>query len=346
MVERCSTCQENRRTNPRPDLHLRGIPQYPFQSVGTDLFELEGKNYLLTVDYFSKWVNISELQATRAADVIAALNYQFADYGIPEELYSDNGPQFANAEFRSFGQRMGFKPLTSSPRYPASNGQAERSIQTAKSSMAKMFREGRTLPDVLRVLRNTPIGRGLPSPATLLQGRQLRTQLAINRDAYLPQPVDVQDIRSKLERRQADQAFYSTRGRVTAPTLQPGEHVRIQHGEKWIPGRVMQHHPEPQSYLVETSAGRILRRTRTHLNKTQEAWQDTPVTSAPVPPDDHPAKETTAHTPGNTKAETNPSSSSPKATISTHGLPEAQGQSPRKTRSGRAIQQPKSLDDY
>lgn len=57
-----------------------------------------------------------------------------------------------------------------------------------------MFRDGRSLANVLKVLRNTPIGSGLPSPATLLQGRQLRTQMAIEKDAYLPQHRNVQVI--------------------------------------------------------------------------------------------------------------------------------------------------------
>ena len=103
------------------------VPLYPFQAIGTDLFELHGTHYLLTVDYYSKWVNISLLTSTRAADVIMALDSQFADYGIPEVVYSDNGPQYANSEFSQFAQRLGFRHSTSSPTYPASNGQAERS---------------------------------------------------------------------------------------------------------------------------------------------------------------------------------------------------------------------------
>ena len=87
----------------------------------TDIFELEGKHYLLTVYYFSQLITVSELRATRAVDVIAVLDSNFADCGIPELLYSDNGPQFANAEFMLFSQHMGFKHITSSPSYPASN---------------------------------------------------------------------------------------------------------------------------------------------------------------------------------------------------------------------------------
>ena len=115
MVECCSICQENSRANPQPAIHPRDVPLYPFQAIGTDLFELHGTHYLLTVDYYSKWVNIPLLTSTREADVIMALDRQFADYGIPEVVYSDNGPQYANSEFSQFAQRLGFRHSTSSP---------------------------------------------------------------------------------------------------------------------------------------------------------------------------------------------------------------------------------------
>ncbi|KAI0224044.1 hypothetical protein LSAT2_024924, partial [Lamellibrachia satsuma] len=67
---------------------------------GWPSFTVGGKDYMVSVDYYSKWINITELKATKSADVIEALQRQFADFGIPEELVSDNGPQFGSWEFR------------------------------------------------------------------------------------------------------------------------------------------------------------------------------------------------------------------------------------------------------
>ena len=76
--------------------------------------------------------------------------------------------------------------------------QAEQSIQTAKKTMRKMFADVRSLSEVLRALRTTAIGEGLPSPAELLQSRQLRTQLAVNIKTLEPYVWQQQEVRDKL----------------------------------------------------------------------------------------------------------------------------------------------------
>ena len=287
MVSRCSKCQQHRNKNPKPSVHPHEVPVFPFQKVGTDLFEHKGAHYLLTVDYYSRWITIDHLESTRSSAVINALDAQFANFGIPEILFSDNGPQFANQEFTEFARRLGFTQVTSSPGHPASNGLAERNVQTAKQTMTKMFEDGRSLPDVLRALRTTPIGGGLPSPATLLQGRQIRTQLAIDTETFTPQLRDPETIRGLLQQYQSQQLYYASSERVTPPPLLPGENVRVRQGKTWVPAQVVDYAPEPLSYFVKMPSGRTLRRTREHINKTTETWGDrqldSPQLSIPTP---------------------------------------------------------------
>lgn len=71
------------------------LPDRPWQRVGTDLFELGGKIYLLAVDYFSRFVEIAWLNKTKSNDVTHLKSF-FARHGIPEVLISDNGPQFSS----------------------------------------------------------------------------------------------------------------------------------------------------------------------------------------------------------------------------------------------------------
>ena len=75
------------------------LPQFPWQQVGADLFELRGEHYLLVVDYFSRFPEVIKLTSTTSTSIIAMLKTIFSRHGIPEIVRSDNGPQFASSEF-------------------------------------------------------------------------------------------------------------------------------------------------------------------------------------------------------------------------------------------------------
>ncbi|CAB3252642.1 unnamed protein product [Arctia plantaginis] len=62
---------------------------------------------------------------------------EIVNEGIPETVMSDNGPEFSSLAFSDFARNWKFRHVTSSPRYPQSNGQVERSIQTIKQIIRK-----------------------------------------------------------------------------------------------------------------------------------------------------------------------------------------------------------------
>ena len=102
------------------------LPEYPWQMIDTDLFEIAGEHYLLVVDYFSRYPENAKLSSTTSAAVIESLQSIFARHGMPEVVRSDNDPQYSSQEFQMFAQSYGFQLLTNSPRFARSNGQAER----------------------------------------------------------------------------------------------------------------------------------------------------------------------------------------------------------------------------
>ena len=53
-------------------------PDRPWSKIGTDLFEFNGVHYLLSVDYYSKWVEVSKLDSLTSDNISCHLKSQFA----------------------------------------------------------------------------------------------------------------------------------------------------------------------------------------------------------------------------------------------------------------------------
>ena len=87
---------------------------------------------MVIVDAHSKWTEAVEMKSTMAAKTIKELWKVFSVHGIPEQVVSDNDPQFSSAEFGEFCKVNGVKHLCVSPYHPASNGLAEWFVQTFK----------------------------------------------------------------------------------------------------------------------------------------------------------------------------------------------------------------------
>ena len=113
------------------------IPDQPWIKIGVDLFNLKNKNYLLVVDYHSKFFEVCLLADTLSSTIVTHMKSIFARQGIPKIVVSDNGPQFSSYGFATFAKQWDFKHVTSSPTYPQSNGMAERTVQTVKNLIKK-----------------------------------------------------------------------------------------------------------------------------------------------------------------------------------------------------------------
>ena len=106
------------------------------------------QHYLLLVDYYySNFFELAQLVSnTHATCVIDAKRSQFAYHGSPELLASDNGHQFSCREFRKFTQLWDIEHVTSSPRYPQSNGQAEWTTRSVNNMLNKALEDGSDAP--------------------------------------------------------------------------------------------------------------------------------------------------------------------------------------------------------
>ena len=177
MIRSCSTCLEHQNQQSSEPMILHDIPATPWHKVATYLFSLWKKDYIIVADYTSKFFDLSQLDDTNASTVVMHNKRIFSKSGIPKEVISDNGPQFISHEYSKFAQDWDFDHITSSPKYPHSNGFIERAIQTVKKTLKKAHHSSDDPYLALLALRTTPLSHDKPVPASILMNRQLCTTL-------------------------------------------------------------------------------------------------------------------------------------------------------------------------
>ena len=95
----------------------------------------QGVMLMIIIDAYSEWPEVFVMQNTNVSKTIEPLNHLFQSYGYPEQVETDNGPQFVAHEFAIFMQSCGIKHITSVPCHPSTNGLAERFVQSVKLAL-------------------------------------------------------------------------------------------------------------------------------------------------------------------------------------------------------------------
>lgn len=265
LVKTCDPCQEFARANTKEPLMPHEVPDGPWKKLGTDLFELEGRSYLLIADYFSKYPVVIPMTKTTSEAVADETEKILAMFGRPDNMFSDNGPQYVGQPFQDLMQRWGIQHVTSSPRYPQSNGFIERQVQIVKNTMKKCGKEAYHI--ALMNLRATPLDSKLPSPAEILMGKPIATLLPSHRTPR----SENRDYKEQLEHRQEKmKENYDARAGDIKQPLYPGQEVRIRNQQTrlWEPGEIIRKAEEPRSYHVKPRKGNmIIRRNRIDLRE-------------------------------------------------------------------------------
>ena len=78
------------------------LPDLPWSTVATDIFEWNGQHYLVLVDSYSGWFEIDLLRDMTSTTVITKLKRHFSVHGCPHLLRSDNGAQYTSQRFKDF----------------------------------------------------------------------------------------------------------------------------------------------------------------------------------------------------------------------------------------------------
>ena len=128
--KRCSSCDRNAPSQAQmPPLPLES-PEYPFQMIAMDYYQIKGKSWLVIADRFSGWLCLYYfLREATSCDLVNTLKYYFCIFGVADQVSSDDGPQFRSNEFRQFLTSWGVgKHRVSSSYHPHSNLRAETAV--------------------------------------------------------------------------------------------------------------------------------------------------------------------------------------------------------------------------
>ena len=140
-VRSCRECQLQKHSTHAPPGRLHPITaRRPWQIVTLDLVgglppsgPRKCTYVLMMVDKFSKYVClepcVAELSAPDTAQIF--VRRVVAEHGVPQVVISDRGPQFASQVWQQLLLLIGSRSALAASHHPQTDGQSERSIQTA-----------------------------------------------------------------------------------------------------------------------------------------------------------------------------------------------------------------------
>lgn len=266
LISNCDACLKYKKTQSKETLINREVPDGPWQVLGIDIFFFRGSNYLLTIDYFSKYVEVIILRDLSSESVISSLKSQFSRFGIPFIVYSDPGTQLISKSLQNFSREWNFELRNSSPKHSQSNGMVERHIATVKNIFKKVEVDQKKDPSLaLLEYRNTPISKDLKSPNEIMFGRKIRGVIPNNRNVELEK--EYENIKNKLIARQDVQKNYYDRNAHDLKPLNVNDRVYVKKEARQplVPARITRICDRPRSYKLELKNKNCIERNRKHI---------------------------------------------------------------------------------
>ena len=205
LVKSCPACQALQKDQPAVPLISWPYSSRCWERIHVDFADILKQQYLIVIDSYSKGIEVKEMNSTSSHQTIKELRRMFASHGLPEVLVSDNGPQLVSETMETFLKSNGIRHILSPPYHPASNGAAERTVQTVKFALKKYLLAGAEravdmdcgLQSFLLHYRNTPQATTGRSPAELFLKRQLRTRFSLLKPDVISTVHQKQDVQKK-----------------------------------------------------------------------------------------------------------------------------------------------------
>ena len=284
LVHTCNACQRLQKNVSPVPLSPWSWPEKPWQRVHADYFgPVNNTMFLLLIDAHSKWIEVYPVSHANSTSTITCMRTSFSTFGIPQTLVTDNGTPFTSEEFKRFVQGNGIRHVRTPPYHPASNGLAERAVQTVKQGLLKQ-QSGSINTQLARFLlsyRTTPTETTGKSPAEMMFGRKIRTRLSL---VFREPKGEMMEQQNKMKDRYDKTA--------TDRKFQEDDLVftKLPHEPLWEPGIVRL--ANGQQSGIELSDGRVVTRHNDQV-RVRQASETTSDERIPVPEDENTTQEQT-----------------------------------------------------
>jgi hypothetical protein len=237
-ISQCMPCQYATPKQAREPLKMSPLPQSAFDEISIDFASVDGATLLIIVDDFSRYPIVEVVSSTSASATIPKLHENFALFGVPSVVKSDNGPPFNGSEFQKFASVMGFHHRKVTPLWPQANGEVERFVKTLKKSIkaAKAGGENwrKEMQAFLMSYRTTPHSTTGVAPSSLMFGRAPRNKLPSLEFAD-PQRHDVERYDNLMKQKQ--KLYADNKAYVKPSTLEIGDSVVVRQDPQMAKGK-------------------------------------------------------------------------------------------------------------
>jgi transposase InsO family protein len=288
FVLSCIPCASTASARPREPMIPSPAPMGPGDQVAADFCSFRARCYLIFYDVFSHFPFCFPVARETSQELIRCARTIFLQTGLPSTFASDNGGAFASQEFQSFLATCGTQHRASSPRYPQSNGAAERAVQTVKRILARCHDEN-DLFRALLFLQNTHRPELGASPSELFFGRRQRTPITpVPRQFTQPWTAT----RHNLEQQRLRQAKYYDRcTRPFSADLTGCQALLRDFVSPVVVVSVLSPAPAPRAYYVRLPSGTVTIRNQCFLRplpRLQPASETSTLPSRPPGTDRRP----------------------------------------------------------
>ncbi|RDX96069.1 Tf2-9, partial [Mucuna pruriens] len=215
-VKKCDKCQRFAEGHKAPPENLHHVTSpWPFFKWGVDILGPfppapgQIKFLIVAVDYFIKWVE-AEPVATITAERIKRFYWKriICRFGLPAEIVSDSGTQFASKGAAEFYKELNIKQVFTSVEHPQSNGQAEAANKVILRELRRRLEEAKgrwaeELPQVLWSYHTTPHSTTNETPFRLTFGTEAMILVEIGepspRTALFEPSKNEEELRANLD---------------------------------------------------------------------------------------------------------------------------------------------------